>query len=83
MNELKSQQFLNKVKLPAISKSSSLSSQPKKREPILNAEIGGTGDIASGSHRLRSLPRKLDQEILLASNLPRKMELDSYALRHL
>jgi len=75
---------MSKVRLPAINKSSSLSHHSRKpHTDIVNAEATGTTGI-SGQHKAKMHSRKLEShDSLILNSLNKKMELDSYALRHL
>lgn len=48
----------------------------------MNAEITGTTEL-TGKYRVKSNPKKTDKEGTPLSTFARKMELDSYAIRHL
>jgi hypothetical protein len=83
LREPKSVEMTNssKVRLPAINKSSSHSTQLHKK----NAETA-PAEQAEGTSgvRVRSLPRRQENaESLVLNNLGKKIELDKYALRHL
>lgn len=70
--------------MPAINKSSSLSHHARKQPiDIVNAEVTGTTNI-SGNKKHSSNSRKIEShDSLVLNNMSKKMELDTYALRHL
>lgn len=70
----------SKVRLPAINKCSSHSTQLHKK----NAETAPAEQAEAGGARVRSMPRRQEGgESLVLNNFTRKIELDKYALRHL
>ena len=71
----------NKLKLPAINKSSSYSNNLDKKNTEPNAREAVESSSGKNKYSSGKMIEKTDMSIL--SNYPKKMELDKYALRHL
>ena len=53
----------------------------KQHTAVLNGEVTNSTNVSG--QRIRSLVRRPDNESVILNNLTKKMELDTYALRHL
>jgi hypothetical protein len=71
----------NKLKLPAINKSSSHANSIRKKN--IETSAAELAEVTA-SQRVRSLPRRTENgDSAMLNNLTKKIELDKYALRHL